>query len=347
MESLNKTALRAAVLIREQLSDGPRHEQPLYLPEYSWNNIHQLRRQIDRAHDRGWHRAAARLTEDLADAVGECRRQLENASRVLESRPSKPKASSVSDVYHDIVALDNEFEEVDMDIAEHTLSVTTDRIVLDYVHLGRFEIKLDWRRLGDSQPYRVVALDPNPAAKSEDITHPHVQDEQLCEGEGRTAIQAALAEGRLYDFYLLVSQTLHTYAQGSAYVELDAWDGTPCDECGDSTNEENRYCCDHCGSTLCVNCVITCHACYGSFCSDCIGPCCRCGRDYCSSCLAKCPVCHKQFCEDCREGGLCLACHQKQRNQETENDSPSNDTIGQPAGRSPTTPRRRSTSVPA
>jgi len=124
--------------------------------------------------------------------------------------------------HHDLpIYLPEEFEEVSIDLDEHALSVTTDCIVLEYMSFGRFEIRLDWRRLGDAQPYRVVALDSNPAAKSEDITHSHVQDEQACEGEGRAAIRAALAECRLYDFYLLVSQLLHTYGRGSAYVELD------------------------------------------------------------------------------------------------------------------------------
>ena len=63
--------MRAAVLIHEQLAG---RQAPatcrLYLPEYSWNNIQQLRRQIDLARQRGWHRAAARLTEDLADSAG-------------------------------------------------------------------------------------------------------------------------------------------------------------------------------------------------------------------------------------------------------------------------------------
>ena len=168
---------------------------------------------------------------------------------------------SASDIYRDILALDDEFEEVEIDLDEHELSVTTDRIVLEDIDLGPFEIRLDWQRLGASSAYRVVALDPNPAARSDDVTHPHVQDEQLCEGEGRAAIRAALAEGRLYDFFLLVSQLLHTYGRGSAYVELDDWDGVPCDDCGGSVDEDDRYYCQRCGATLCGSCSVTCQGC--------------------------------------------------------------------------------------
>ena len=157
------------------------------------------------------------------------------------------------------------------------LSVTTDRIVLEDIYLGPLQIRLDWQRLGlSSQPYRVVALDPHPAAKSDDITHPHVQDEQLCEGEGRSAIRAALAECRLHDFFLLVSQVLHTYGQGSAYVELDDWDGVPCEECGASLDEDDRYCCQRCEATLCGGCSVSCQDCGDSYCSGCIGQCAAC-----------------------------------------------------------------------
>ncbi len=291
MDPINKTALRAAVLIHEQQAGGKHHDLPIYLPEYTWNNIQRLRRQIGRARERGWHRAAAQLTEDLAGTLDDCRRELENASRALQSCHPKRHVSSASDIYRDLLALYDEFEDVNIDLDKHVLSVTTDRIVLEYIRFGRFEIRLDWRRLGDAQPYRVVALDPNPAARRDDVTHPHVQDEQLCEGEGRAAIQAALAECRLHDFFLLISQLLHTYGKGSAYVELENWDGIPCDDCGDSIDEDSRYYCDRCGSTLCGSCSISCHGCDNGFCSDCVSSCCRCGQEFCSSCLETCPVC--------------------------------------------------------
>ncbi len=61
---------------------------------------------------------------------------------------------------------------------------------------------------------------------------PHVSDETLCEGDGRRAIHAALAAGRLYDFFTIVDRLLNTYASGRAYVDLDNWFGTPCHDCG-------------------------------------------------------------------------------------------------------------------
>jgi len=324
MDPIKKTTLRAAVLIHEQLAGDKRQDVPICLPEYSWNKTQQLRHQIDLASRRGWHGAAARLTEDLAGAMDGCRRELENALRVLQSRPPQRHVASASDIYRDILALRDEFEAVEIDLGEHELSVTTDRIVLEHIDLGPFAIRLDWHLLGSSSTYRVVALDPNPAAKNEDVTHPHVQDGRLCEGEGRSAVQAALAECRLYDFFLLVFQLLHTYGRGSAYVELDDWNGIPCDDCGDSVDEDDRCYCQRCDAVLCSSCSATCHGCQESFCSGCLSKCAGCGREYCSSCLETCRACRKLVCEDCSEAGLCQRCHEKQCNEEHEHDPSEN-----------------------
>jgi hypothetical protein len=320
-----KIALRAAVLIHEQLAGDKRQDVPICLPEYSWSKIPQLRRQIDLANRHGWHRAAARRTEDLACAMDGCRRELENGVRVLQVRQRDRPVASASEIYRDILALGDEFEAVDIDPGEHKLSVTTDRIVLEEVNLGPFEIRLDWHLLGSSPAYRVVALDPNPAAKNEDVTHPHVQDGSLCEGEGRSAVQAALAECRLYDFFLLVSRLLHTYGRGSAYVELSDWHGVPCEDCGEYVDEDDRYYCRRCDAVLCSGCSAACGACGEPFCSGCLGTCAACDQEYCSSCLETCRACRKPVCEDCREDGLCRQCrenqdHENQDHEEHEHD---------------------------
>jgi hypothetical protein len=332
MKAPNKNALRAAVLIHEQRSGGPCHDLPIYLPEYAWEEVQRLRRQIDRARRRGWHGAANRLTEDLTGSLDDCRRQLETAHRSLQSAPQADHPSNASDIYRDILALHDEFDEVEIDLDEHTLSVTTNEIVLEGISFGRFEIKLDWRRLDRPPAYRVVALEPNPAARSDDITHPHVQDEQLCEGEGRRAVQTALAESRLYDFFVLVSQLLHTYGKGSAYVELAHWFGTPCEDCGECVDADERYCCQHCEITLCSGCAVPCAACGDYFCTGCLTKCAACGEEHCSSCLKTCNACRKRFCENCLEDALCVSCHEKRCEEEESNDdSPEEQTTECPA----------------
>jgi len=48
-----KTALRAAMLIHEHMTGHGFQADLPYLPEYSWNNIQRLQRQVQRAQDRG------------------------------------------------------------------------------------------------------------------------------------------------------------------------------------------------------------------------------------------------------------------------------------------------------
>ena len=325
MDPINKKALKAAVLIHEHMAAGQRRDASVYLPEYSWNSVQQLRRQIEMARERGWHRAAASLAEDLGRRLDDCRRELESALHALRACPAERPVSPASDVYRDILALYDEFEEVEIDLKGHELSVTTDCIVLEDVTLGPFQIRLDWERMGcSSQPYRVVATEPNPPAARDNVTHPHVQDEQLCEGDGRPAIRAALAECRLYDFMLLVSQVLHTYARGSGYVELADWDGTPCEGCGNSLGEDDRYYCNRCEATICGSCSASCQACGDAFCSGCLGNCAACGGEFCSSCMTTCRGCRKQVCDDCCEAGVCQRCREKQQQKEREDDSSEN-----------------------
>ena len=63
----------------------------------------------------------------------------------------------------------------------------------------------------------MIALDPHPAALNDAVTHPHVSDERLCTGDAGAAIQAALAAGRVFDFFTLVRSVLVTYNPESPY----------------------------------------------------------------------------------------------------------------------------------
>jgi len=322
MTMIDKKLFRTAVVIQEQLSRQRPAPEAIHLPEYSWNRVKQINRNIARARERGWHLAAQSLFGNLADAGRSLERELEEALRGLARRTQPRLPASVSAIYLDLRALESEFEEVEIDLKTHELVVTTDTIELDGVLLGAFQIRLTWTDIGDSSsPYRVVALDPHPSARRDDVTHPHVQDEQLCEGDGRAVIAAALAESRFQDFFLLVNRVLHTYGRGHAYVELDAWEGTPCADCGSCVDDDDRNYCIGCDSTLCDSCSLSCRGCDNSYCADCLRPCAGCGSDFCSNCLETCSVCRKDFCADCRENRMCTDCYQKLHPEEPENDS--------------------------
>src|SRR5205823_2635947 len=159
-------------------------------------------------------------------------RELELFQRELPSSLSTEHVAPCREIAADLMALDGEFSEVCLDLAEPSVSVLTDPIELEGVALGCFRIVLGWKNLGQTRPYEVIAEQPSPAAEHEEVTHPHLQGGQLCEGEGAASIQAALREGRILDFFTIVQQILNTYNAASAHVPLDRWSGVPCRACG-------------------------------------------------------------------------------------------------------------------
>ena len=129
--------------------------------------------------------------------------------------------------------------------------MTTEPIVFDDFYLGPFEIRLSFHDACDTLSYEVLACDPCPAATSDEVTHPHVEANQLCEGDGRPMIRQALQQGNLADFFLIVRQILATYNSASAYVQLDQWAGRDCPDCGYSMNEDELICCSDCETDVC------------------------------------------------------------------------------------------------
>src|SRR6185369_16757988 len=175
----------------------------------------------------------------------------------------------------DLVALRQEFEELDYDRRGRRLSVVTEPIVLAGVYLGPFEIRLQWAPVtrSDVPAYRVVAKDPHPAESRDNVTHPHVMDEVLCEGDGRHAVRQALSQGRLLDFFTLIAGILRTYNSESPFVELPLWHGSTCSDCGARVDEDDCYSCQKCHDNICSECETVCGDCEESCCSTCIGSC--------------------------------------------------------------------------
>ena len=327
--------VRAAAGIHQGLVSRRRKDEVI-LPLDNWTDAEGIVRQIDKARDRGWHRAAEQLRKDLVWSVDSCRLRLATLVEELNKSADASPLPTESELLRDLLALEAEFEEVSCDMEKHEAWVTTTAVELEGLHLGRFEIRLDWNRLGARTPYRIVALDPNPAAKADAVTHPHVRDESLCAGEGQDAIRAALDTGRIGDFFLIVAQILNTYAKGSAYVELDDWDEESeetcsCDSCGYDVHSDDSYSCENCSACLCCDCSHYCDHCDCRFCGQCMSPCCVCEEDFCSGCLKSCERCKELVCKDCvSDQGLCKSCLEKQQSAENQNAHAAESTI-QPA----------------
>ncbi|HSG73344.1 MAG TPA: hypothetical protein VLA12_23215, partial [Planctomycetaceae bacterium] len=225
---------------------------------------------------------------------------------------------SVPDVALELVTLDEEFETVTIDLRQNLIVVATDDIELDGLNLGPYEIRLDVTRLNEFSSYTIRSLDEIQAASDSSVCHPHVSQNRLCEGDGQVAIHAALREGRLLDFFLVVNQILTTYNPSSAYVSLENWEGTDCRGCGELVDGDNWSSCENCQDQLCAYCSSACALCEEHYCAECLTDCLDCANSFCASCMENCTKCHDPRCESCLEpDGTCHGCRAA---QEEEND---------------------------
>lgn len=308
MTRQQRLQIRAAAQIHERLIERQQRAATPLLPLDLWRQLTQAVRQVSLAEERGWSVAAStahnnyhRLAASLGERLAESRSRLAGARNLL-------RIQSPREILADLVALQDEFVEVEFDLQQQTLSITTDPVVLEHIDLGRFRILLHWNDLPDAGAYEVQALDSHPAASDQTTTHPHVRDNGLCEGEGRIPIRSALAAGRILDFALLVRGVLGTYNAGSAYVPLSRWHGCACADCGYLASEEDSTCCELCSTDLCCDCPIGCGTCGRGCCADCRANCGQCDESHCESCLRTCGGCDESCCRHCLTDDLCERC---------------------------------------
>ena len=167
MNHRRRNLLRLAVDIHGRLTQHPQSVVAPCWPTDAWQRCQDLIQRMERAQLHGWLLAADRLRQELAFALALLRGRLTEASECLQSGCEDRRPVSPHDLYEDILALEDEFDEVTWNRLARTLSVITDPIELEQIHLGRFEICLDWSKLAVGSPYRVIARDPQPAASDD------------------------------------------------------------------------------------------------------------------------------------------------------------------------------------
>lgn len=292
----------------------------LALPEESWAACLKSLRKFRRAGLLRWPAALDVHRQQLASDLEGLKYDLGVLTGHL-IEPANPNVFAAAEIYRDLVGLEHEFGEVTFDADEDRLSVTTASVVLEEYFFGPFRIELNCQALRNAMPFRVIALEPNPAGTKSDVTHPHVSGEMLCLGDGRQAVTEALASGRLLDFFTIVNRLLHTYSRGHAYVELNDWQGMPCIDCGSTADEEDRYGCDRCEETVCSDCFNRCDACDRILCGGCTSSCRHCEEASCHRCLTECARCGAKLCSACFETPeTCQKCHEE--SQSEAEDSP-------------------------
>jgi len=276
--------------------------------------------------EKGWLGAAEKIKTRVNRNLSDFSYHLQQFKNLADSDETKLPKPAV--IFADLMQIEDEFGEFQFDLEAKTVSVTTDSITLDNIQLGSFEIRLsinEMSKLYSEPPYRVIALEPNPAATDDNVTHPHVSSERLCEGDGVVSIRKAIEQGRLCDFFTMVVNILQTYNPDSPYVSLDDWEGISCYDCGYTVSGDECYYCECCDRDYCSSCSTYCQMCDTTLCLGCAYECPSCNEPVCQGCTAKCKECEEVFCKDClTEEGLCQNCEENRKeNSDEEQESES------------------------
>jgi hypothetical protein len=279
-----------------------------------------------KAINKGWLTGAENIRSRVSRNLNDFSYHLQRFKDIVNADETiLPK---LSDIYAELGQIEQEFGDIKFDPEEKTISITTEPITLEDIPFGPFEVKLfidKISRLYSDSPYSMIALDPNPAGTNDCVTHPHVSDERLCEGDGHVAIRSAIEQGRFCDFFTLVVNILQTYNPDSPYVSLDDWEGISCYDCGCTVSDEDRYYCEYCDRDFCPQCSTYCQKCDTTICLGCAYECPSCNEPVCQNCTAKCKDCEEVFCQDClTEEGLCPSCEENRKeNSDEEQESES------------------------
>ena len=267
-----------------------------------------------------WNLSANKLTQRILHVVRDLPYPIAELERaVVECNSSIP---ALRTIFEELRQLQAEFGRTTYNAEERTLSVFTDPIELEGYYLGDFEIRLaltGLSQLRDIEPYRVLALDPHPAAGNDAVTHPHVSDERVCLGDAMAPVKKALISGRVCDACHLIKAVLKTYNSSSPYIALDQWEGINCYDCGYITHEEEMFYCQACEQDVCDECVSCCKCCETTYCQGCLRDCPACEERCCETCLQSCRECGEVACLNCLDDELCLTCKdEKEDNDEEE-----------------------------
>lgn len=319
MPNPNRQLIKVIESLHRGLAGNIDVPSPPALPMRAWDAVERAARSIAKARQHGWQMAARMKSRELVARLEELHREIDQVLWQVVDVQTPRQIATPGELYLDLVALQEEPFELKIDTGAGELCVTTEPVVLEGIDLGRFQIRLKLERLQDEWPYRVVALDPAPAAANGSVTHPHVNDEVLCEGEGSASLRKALAEGRLFDFFTMVDRLLHTYGAGRAHIELDQWQGMGCHDCGCVVDEDDYCFCCRCDHVICPECFSTCRHCDQSVCAGCSSSCQHCNEVACLRCLMPCAACLEQLCSEClNDQNLCQTCYEQRTKSDLE-----------------------------
>jgi len=323
-----KQIFRLATIIRNQIlqlkDKEPKteiYDKNIRSISYNIEQLKDLKRLRDKAISYKWFLAARKIEFGKYGTIQEkTNKIIDNTKRIHdcinETYDSETYIPSIKDLIEEIRITKNTFQS--LSCRDGVLSIKTHNITLsdgdNEIELGDFKICFNLGMNFNSvlsDILSVCALNPNPAQGRSGVTHPHVDDERLCGGDGDPLIRQALQQGRIEDAFKLVLAVLDNYNDESPYVHLNEWDGEvySCDECGaDDLTEDTIYSCESCDQIFCENCISLCDKCSRSICMQCSSHCEACDCNMCSRCAEStgCETCKNTICNECME--TCVVC---------------------------------------
>ena len=281
-------------------------------PERAWRFLHDQLAAAETTRHRLERAAAMRLASAATSLRSELHTQLKGLGRRIdELRDACETPAAVPpdrcEWIRELRHLETEFGTTTVLWTKQVIRVMTEPIELQGVSLGSFAIEFNWGGGPESgvRAFEAKAMQPNHPPGRDDVTHPHVEDDVLCTGSAKDALEQAVADGRLVDAFQIVHSGLTSYNPHSAYVPLRDWDGTQCSQCGSRVRAGEASTCEGCHADLCDECGERCEACDELRCGDCLEPCDVCRERHCRGTLSAvdsrsvCPSC----CRTCRKCG--------------------------------------------
>jgi hypothetical protein len=189
----------------------------------------------------------------------------------------------------------------------NTLFMTTEPIVIKDIPLGPFEVHVSPIIDNAGMAY---ALSPNPAISNPQVTHPNVNDNFICMGNGQNAYSLAVKQGRLCDAMQIAIAVVRTYGFRNPHLRIEAWHGENCEFCGKLNMQANIVQCADCHKYGCRECAFTraarrCLPCHEHRLANPPAECYLCG----SEAHNDCPDCKKKACGVCWTDASCRRCY--------------------------------------
>ena len=123
-------SLRAGIKIRGHLLGTERATYFRDLPIAIWQQCCQTADRLRFVQSRDWRTATQSVADDLHFTTGCLLRELNLFREQLPQRQTPRSVASANEIAADLVALEQEFEEVALDLRERTVSVVTTPIAL-------------------------------------------------------------------------------------------------------------------------------------------------------------------------------------------------------------------------